>query len=113
MAWLPLNPKVRAMHDFDTDKLMDWFDSVQGSDYSFAKEFFAAVDSADEGFPAPFNSEQIPIMGRLIAKYRNSEMLVEIFEGLVKRYEKLALQKGNGVMPQIDSFEELTVLAAT
>ena len=65
VAWLPLDPKLRSSDAFDQDKLMQWFATVEGSRYSFAKEFFAAIDTPDYSYPAPFNSQSIPVQMRL------------------------------------------------
>lgn len=56
VAWLPLNPKLRDSETFEIKKLKMWFDSIEGSEYSFAKEFFAAVDHPHHAFPLPLNS---------------------------------------------------------
>ena len=73
VAYLPLDPKIRKSASFDQDKLMDWFASVEGSHYSFAKEFFAAIDTPDFSYPAPLNSQAIPVQMRLFEKFFKNE----------------------------------------
>lgn len=62
VVYLPLDPKRKK----DNSKLFKWFESVQGSEYDYSMELFAAVDNVSAGFPAPFNTEIIPILMRLI-----------------------------------------------
>ena len=66
MAWLPLSQQLREKADLNEDALFSWFTNVEHSSYSSVMAFFAAVDTADESFPAPLNSESVPINLRLI-----------------------------------------------
>lgn len=43
---------------------MDWVISVQGSNYSFVKEFFAAIDDVELGWSAPFTPQVVPLLIR-------------------------------------------------
>ena len=63
---------------------MDWFKTVDGSEYDFAAEMFAAFDHPDLGVPPPFNSEVIPIMLRLSDSwhYGDELLLQNIVDGL-------------------------------
>jgi hypothetical protein len=63
VSWLRLSREYEL--NFDLPNLINWFMRVEGSHYSMVREFFAAVDSPDESFPPPFNTESVPINLRL------------------------------------------------
>ena len=67
VVWLPLNKSLRAFGDLDEENLLRWFQSVEGMRYSLVHDFFAAVDTPDESFPAPLNAESFPVLLRLLA----------------------------------------------
>lgn len=77
------------------EELNNWFKEInQISDYSFAKEFFAGIDSADaSAFSMPFNSAALPVFLRLFDKYAKSPNWDELIEGLDLRYHYLYSQK--------------------
>lgn len=70
IVWLPLDEDIRARETHDEERLNNWFKEVQGSRYSSLSSFFAAVDTPDESFPAPFNSESLPINVRLYMQFK-------------------------------------------
>ena len=86
-VWLPLDPKLQDSKAFDVEKLSEWFHSIEDSDYSFVKEFFAGVDSANQSFTMPFNEAALPVFLRLFEKYADSPNIPELVEALAKRYE--------------------------
>lgn len=49
--------------------MSNWFHHVEGSKYSDIHNFFAAIDTSDQGFPAPLNSESFMINLRLYEKF--------------------------------------------
>ena len=69
IVWLPLDKNLRAFGDLNEDHLNLWFNQVEGSSYSEVHDFFAAVDTPDESFPAPLNAESFPINLRLYYKF--------------------------------------------
>ena len=87
VAYLPLDPKISK----DNKKLWQWFASVEGSQYDYSMELFAAIDDVNAGFPAPFNKEIIPILMRLNQKWYYGDELItgELTKGLNKRYTYL------------------------
>lgn len=68
MVWLPLNPNLRAYGDLDEDRLRNWFTVMRHSKYSDVSAFFAAIDTPDQSFPPPLNSESFMINLRLYEK---------------------------------------------
>lgn len=64
LSWLPLDPNLRYKKAWNVKKLENWFETVENSAYSFVKEFMAAIDTADESYPGPFNAEYVPMMMR-------------------------------------------------
>ena len=74
--------------------MSDWYNLVQGSEYSFSKELFAAIDSDYHSYPPPFNGAAFPIMLRMVFDYKLSPSIAEFFEGMTKRYEILTKQTG-------------------
>ena len=59
---------------------------MQGSDYSFVKELFAAIDDVSLGWSAPFSPEIIPILLRQLEDLGLESHKEEFFESLSLRY---------------------------
>jgi len=57
VIWLPLKPELRKESYFNPKALVEWISSQEGAQYSFVKEFFAAIDDANYGWPTPFNEK--------------------------------------------------------
>ena len=69
---------------------------VEKSPYSSVLEFFAAIDTIDESFPAPLNAESLPINTRLYYHFKSTapdvtgKREMDVFmEGLRKRLESI------------------------
>ena len=81
----------------DLNYLFDWFEEVQGREYSFTKDFFAAIDTPYHSFPAPFNAEAVPVYLRLLGKVEHidgaQQFMSEFLEGLNRRYRHLMSQE--------------------
>ena len=69
IVWLPLSKNLRSYGDLDESAVSKWFHHVEGSRYSDIHNFFAAIDTSDQGFPAPLNSESFMINLRLYEKF--------------------------------------------
>jgi hypothetical protein len=81
VAWLPLNKKIRSFIDLDEKKLRNWVNHMLDSPYSRIADFFATIDTPDESFPAPLNSEAFPILLRLYEQF--SDNVPEVAGGKV------------------------------
>ena len=110
LAWLPLDPAMKYKKSWDPKKLVTFFESVEHSAYSFVQEFMAAIDTADEAYPAPFNAEYVPSMMRAFIDWSPyDDFNNEFMESLNKRFSKAAnIQKSQ--LPK--TFEDLVVYTA-
>ena len=94
---MPLSQELREKDSLSDANLESWFNGVEGSKHSNVLGMFASVDTADESFPAPLNSESVPINLRLFEEYASSAKqlggethdLNMIIEGLKKRLDYL------------------------
>jgi hypothetical protein len=90
VVWLPLRPDLRQDTRYNPDRLAEWVTTLdERTQYSFVKEFFAAVDDKEHGWPAPFNYQAVPILLRLLEKYWVSNNKAEFVEALQFRYAAL------------------------
>jgi hypothetical protein len=90
VVWLPLKPDLRINSKYNPDRLAEWVTTLdEQTQYSFIKEFFAAVDDKEHGWPAPFNFQSVPILLRLLEKYWVSNNKAEFVEALQLRYVSL------------------------
>ena len=95
VVWLPLRPDIRKESYYNEQALIKWISEFEdGANYSYVKEFFAAIDSNTYGWPAPFNEQAVPILLRLLEKYWFSHSQDEFKEALIFRYDAL-LQHNN------------------
>ena len=69
VAWLPLNQNLRTFGDLNYENLARWIETVKDGTYSHVHHFFASIDTANESFPAPLNSESFGINMRLYLKW--------------------------------------------
>lgn len=91
LAWLPLDPALRYKKAWSPEKVISWFETVEKSAYSFVQEFMAAIDTADESYPGPFNAEYVPMMMRAFVDWSPYEDFNnEFMESLNKRFSKSA-----------------------
>ena len=70
VAWLPLNKNLRTFGDLNYENLAQWIETVKNGTYSHVHHFFASIDTADQSFPAPLNSESFGINMRLFLKFK-------------------------------------------
>lgn len=112
VAWLPLDQEVRDKYKFDVNKLMGWVKSVEGSDYSFVKEFFAAIDNSSLGWAAPFDTEALPILLRLYLKSPLTTQKDELLEALRLRYQESMTEGGQDKFGNFTTYADLVVLLA-
>ena len=69
VAWLPLNKNLRTFGDLNYENLAQWIETVRNGTYSHVHHFFASIDTAEQSFPAPLNSESFGINMRLYLRY--------------------------------------------
>jgi hypothetical protein len=69
--------------------LFEWLETLQNTEYSYVKEFFAAIDHSTEGWPAPFTQQSVSILFRLFDKYWHSTHKAEFIESLQLRFNAL------------------------
>ena len=86
VVWLPLDPELRKEARYNPQKMAEWISTLEGAEYSFVKEFFAAIDHHELGWPAPFNAESVPVLLRYLEKYWYSSIKEEFLDGLRLRY---------------------------
>ena len=55
VVWLPLDPALRQEAKYNPEAMKEWIQTQKGAEYSFVKEFFAAIDHAEKAWPAPFS----------------------------------------------------------
>lgn len=87
--------------------------------YSRVAAFFAAVDTANESFPAPINAESIPILLRLYAQYSGhipevagGKVMDQLIEALDKRVRQLATPEQLKSFAKPKKIEQIVQFAA-
>ncbi len=91
--------------------LINWIENLQETNYSFVKEFFAAIDDAEFGWPMPFNYQSVPMVLRLLEKYWVSEHTAEFVEAITLRYRALATEQGDTDVSNPNSIQDLILFA--
>lgn len=91
---------------------MGWVKSVEGSDYSFVKEFFAAIDNSSLGWAAPFDTEALPVLLRLYLKSPLATNKAEVLEALRLRYQESMTEAGKEKYGNFTTYADLVGLLA-
>lgn len=71
VVWLPLERQGLNYLNNNRDNLLDWFSTIEGSEYSPVKDFLASFDHPYQGLPAPFNTESLPMYLRIWHKNKH------------------------------------------
>lgn len=91
---------------------------MEGSQYGYAKEIFAAVDHPTEAFPPPFNAESIPILLRVYQNWwpGSNTLVKSLVEGLNIRFKAIMKEREDEQIKKRyqvpESLEEALVFAA-
>jgi hypothetical protein len=97
LGWLNLHEDLRntsatgGTAAWDEAKFHEWYPTLENSTYSQVKEYFAAIDTVDDSYPAPLTSESVPIFLRDFEDWIPDGVLKrEFMEALGKRFTKIS-----------------------
>lgn len=116
VAWLPLERKGLKYINDNRSKLLEWFEGVEGAAYSPVRDFLASFDHSEQGLPAPFNAEALPIYLRMWHKRHKFMGYTHFWREFIEAMGHRFRQKKNDIriskwqLPQ--TFEEMVKYSA-